>query len=585
LMHLLWLLLLIPACAHRLPEASEQRGFAPSAHYEEAPEFGGELYVVEAGARDAPPLLLIHGLGDKGTRDFDPILPDLTRRYRVLAFDLPGLARSSRRADIYSPARYAALIRAMARRHFGDRAVAVLGHSMGGAIALQFAANHPEQVERLMLFDVAGILHYREYMREVIAGSPKTAWQRLRYGTRETLFAIGMFPAQRMKLETLALEANATLRGFFSSSRTASLLFIQHDFGPAIRAVRAPTFIGWGKLDSVAPPRTAMILRSQLPVRQYVEFAKSGHVPMTTEPAAVSAAVHKFMSAAAYVERAPEHPALIARNGVCERRRDRLFEGDYDTIKIHRCKGVVLRHVRARQLVIDRSEAVLEDVQLDSPGTAATFRRSRLRWSGGRVSGEVCILADASEMDLGGVRCAFHGQSIRVLQPTRLLASVSALEKQGETRLHGEYELIRTQEGALEEMPVGDERRAEHSRSARAKEDLAGEWLVGEDFTGASLRGIDLTGARLDGAKLDGADLREAHIVSARLVQAQLRGANLVRAELHDSDLRHADLRGADLSDVMGLEDALLEHARFDGSTKFPVGFSPVAHRMRREPP
>jgi pimeloyl-ACP methyl ester carboxylesterase len=576
-------LLFLVACAHGPSRASEESDVSLRARFEPAPEFGGELYVTEAGPRNAPPLVLLHGLGEQGARDFDPILLDLTMRYRVLAFDLPGLARSPHQGDVYSPRRYAALVSAMVARHFGQRAVAVLGHSMGGAIAIQFAADHPEQVERLMLLDVAGILHYREYMREVIAGSPKTTWKRTVSGARRTLFSIGMFPARRMKLETLALEASPTLRAFFSSSRTAALLFVQHDFGPAIRRVRAPTLIGWGALDSVAPLRTAMILRSQLPTQRYVEFAQSGHVPMRSEPQAVFAAVQSFMDEPPVVAPKVERPAFVGRNGVCERRSDRLFQGDYDTITIHRCKGVVLRHVRARELIVDRSEVVLEDVQLGSLGAAATFRRSRVRWSGGRIFAETCIVTDASALDLGGVQCGFRAQSIEVLQPTRMLTSASVLRRETETPLHGEYDLFRTRKGALDELPpLHDGHYTQYSRSTLSAGDLAGEWLVGEDLSGAALRGADLSDARMDDAKLDGADLREARIDSTRLSGASLRGANLAGARLHASDLRGADLCGADLSQAV-IEDSLFEGAVFDDGTRFPPGFE--LSKLRRAAP
>ena len=552
--------------------------------FEEAPEFGGSLYVMEVGPEDGAPLVLIHGLGTNGARDFDPILLELARRFRVLAFDLPGLARSSHRDDNYAPGRYAALVSGLVTRHFGARPVSVLGHSMGGAIAIQFAGDHPELVERLLLFNVAGILHYREYLRAVIAGSPQTTWERTLAGARKVLFNIGMFPARRMRLEDLALDASPTLRSFFSSGRTAALLFIQHDFGPAIRRVRAPTFIGWGALDNVAPLRTAMILRSQLPLRGYREFAGSGHVPMRSEPAAVAEAVHAFMDTPLGVDAESARPRTVGRVGVCERRRDRVFEGEFDKIVIHRCKNVTLRHVRARELVVDRSEVELADVSLESSSTAVSLRRSRVHWSGGAIRADVCIVTDGSTINLGGVQCSFRSESIRVLQPTRIIASASVLEGAQQTRLHGEYQLFRTQEGALPELrPLAEGHYTKNSRSSLREQELAGEWLVNEDMTGAALLAADLSEARLDGAVLEGADLRGATLSGARLNRARLRGANLRGAKMRECDLREADLRGADLRDT-NLDATRLEGARFDDSTKFPPGFSPYTCAMRLEP-
>jgi pimeloyl-ACP methyl ester carboxylesterase len=447
-----WLLLaLLAGCARaHAPAPLPLRKLDVQESFEPAPEFGGQLYVLQAGPRDGPPLVLIHGLGAQGARDFEPLLPTLSKHYRVLAFDLPGLARSGRRNDVYSPQRYTRLVSALVARHFTGP-VAVLGHSMGGALALQLAADHPEQVSRLLVLDVAGVLHWREYMREVIAGSRKTAWQRALAGTRKLLWTIGMLPARRMQLQDLALEVSPTLRGFFSSSRTAALLFIQHDFGPAIRRVRAPTFVGWGALDTVAPPRTAALLRSQLPVAQFSLFDQSGHTPMRDEPEAVADAVVRFLDAPS-ADVPVERPGRVGRDGSCERSRDLLFEGDYDTLTIHRCKGVVLRHVRAQSIVIDRSEVELEDVNLESLNIAATIRRSRVRWTGGKLRAEVCAETDGSVLDLAGVRCAYRSESIRVHRPSRFVASASVLSGSRDITLHGEYELFRTTPGVLDEL-------------------------------------------------------------------------------------------------------------------------------------
>src|SRR5579872_4480736 len=125
--------------------------------------FGGQLYVVTAGpargAPAAPPLVLVHGLGELGVRDFYPLLPALTRGRLVILFDLPGFGRSGRANAEYTPDRYAAVLSRVIAR-YADGPVDVLGHSMGGAIALSHAANYPQQVRRLVVVDAAGILNH-----------------------------------------------------------------------------------------------------------------------------------------------------------------------------------------------------------------------------------------------------------------------------------------------------------------------------------------------------------------------------------------------------------------------------------------
>ncbi|MFG3055252.1 alpha/beta fold hydrolase [Kitasatospora sp. NPDC048239] len=100
------------------------------------------------GAAGAPPLLLLHALGERGA-DWDGVLPQLAPHHRVYALDLRGHGGSDR------PARYGlelmrddvvAFLDAL-----GLARVDLVGHSMGGVVAYLLAQSHPERVGRLVL--------------------------------------------------------------------------------------------------------------------------------------------------------------------------------------------------------------------------------------------------------------------------------------------------------------------------------------------------------------------------------------------------------------------------------------------------
>ena len=110
---------------------------------------GVNLYYETHGAADATPLILLHGGLGSGEM-FGPILPTLAATHRVIAVDLQGHGRT---ADIDRPLDIrlmgddiAALI-----DHLGLGRADVMGYSLGGGVALQTAARHPEVVHRLVI--------------------------------------------------------------------------------------------------------------------------------------------------------------------------------------------------------------------------------------------------------------------------------------------------------------------------------------------------------------------------------------------------------------------------------------------------
>ena len=106
---------------------------------------GVRTRVLEAGRESAPALVLIHGFLES-RRTWDDLIDDLAERFHVIAPDLPGFGESEKP----NPARYAYGIESHAEAIadliavFGVGRASVVGHAMGGAIAMTLAATHPE---------------------------------------------------------------------------------------------------------------------------------------------------------------------------------------------------------------------------------------------------------------------------------------------------------------------------------------------------------------------------------------------------------------------------------------------------------
>ena len=139
----------------------ESRG-SPALHFAEGPDAG-------------PPLLLLHGV-TRGWRDWESLLPALTRTWRVIAIDQRGHGGAARAAS-YLVTDYVADVVRFVREEIGAPLV-IFGHSLGAMVAAAVAAEIPERVRGVVLEDPP--FHT---MGNRIAGS---AWQAQFIGMRET---------------------------------------------------------------------------------------------------------------------------------------------------------------------------------------------------------------------------------------------------------------------------------------------------------------------------------------------------------------------------------------------------------------
>lgn len=109
-----------------------------------------EIFVREIGSPDAPPVVLLHGAGFDGESNFYRIIPALTDHYRLIVPDHRAHGRSDRTRGRIDIETFADDLEQVLDALGIDR-VAVFGYSMGGMVALSFAARHPERVTALVL--------------------------------------------------------------------------------------------------------------------------------------------------------------------------------------------------------------------------------------------------------------------------------------------------------------------------------------------------------------------------------------------------------------------------------------------------
>ncbi|MCP2257505.1 Pimeloyl-ACP methyl ester carboxylesterase [Streptoalloteichus tenebrarius] len=136
----------------------------------------GETFVLASGPADAPPLVLLHGSGSNSTQWMDRI-PDLVRHFRVYCVDVigePGLSAPSR--PPLDSDRYARWLDAVLDL-LGVERVRIMGMSLGGWLALDYATRRPARVERLALSCPGGLGRQKKgFLLKAILLSPLGRW-------------------------------------------------------------------------------------------------------------------------------------------------------------------------------------------------------------------------------------------------------------------------------------------------------------------------------------------------------------------------------------------------------------------------
>ena len=126
---------------------------APDTRYVEVD--GHPVRVRESGPSDGPPVVLIHGIG-RSLEDWQPTQELLSKQHRVISLDLPGFGLTRRMKGHWGLEGFARAVVALLDTLGEKRPVHVMGNSLGGAVAMTLAGNHPDRVASLLLVNSAG---------------------------------------------------------------------------------------------------------------------------------------------------------------------------------------------------------------------------------------------------------------------------------------------------------------------------------------------------------------------------------------------------------------------------------------------
>jgi proline iminopeptidase len=208
------------------------------------------------------------------------------------------------------------------REQLGFERWAVLGHSFGGHVALEYALRYPERVSRLVLLDTAGDARWsQENAMDVLAGrgySPRTvAIARRFYNGRIapkdfTRASMRLVRAYDSRFSYVRLAQDMLEGGWRMKTRPEALAF---GFGQLIRGwtvmdrlgeIQMPTLVMAGHDDFLYPPESQALLAAGIPNARLRIIERAGHNPHTERKAATLEAVADFLAAAPDAQRASD---------------------------------------------------------------------------------------------------------------------------------------------------------------------------------------------------------------------------------------------------------------------------------------
>lgn len=423
-----------PATAHPLPADWNSQVVRE-------PVLGTLLHVVNAGDRENPPLVLLHGLGQNGLRDWHNIIESLKDHYYILTLDFPGFGQSQLPLDRLSPEHFAAIVHWLVQSH-DLPPVHLAGHSMGGAVALYYAAAYPHTVQRLTLIDAAGILHRAAFvksMADVDQGSYSFLPDRLERKVAKLMNfgnslveKVNLLPDFTLPLHQYDPAWNALLGD--SPNANAALSLVHTDYSPVVEAVTTPTTIIWGEQDPVAPLRTGYMLQGLIPNSRLHVIPGAEHVPIKTHTATVAALMRAPYSLPQKRAAMPASETVVE----CRGRTGEHYSGSFQRLILEGCLNTVLTDVSAVSLELRNSTATALRLRITGNTTGVTLRNSALQLTSGRIQAPVAISLDDSRLDIAGTRLEAGKTALQVGARSVVIASVSQVNSPHyRGKLHG----------------------------------------------------------------------------------------------------------------------------------------------------
>ena len=277
---------------------------------------GQPLTYVQAGS--GPVLLLIHGIAGS-LENWQAVIEPLARGNTVVAPDLPGHGRSAPGAGDYSLGALAAALRDLLVA-LGHEHATLVGHSLGGGVAMQFAYQFPELTERLVLVSSGGL---GPEVSAILRAAALPGADRFIAATAALGNTVGTKVARGLGAVGLrpSTDVAEVARGYASlvdrDRRAAFLATLRGVVGTGGQRVHAgdrfylaegmPVLIIWGARDPIIPAQHGQNAHEAIVGSRLEIFEGVGHLPQLEAPGLFIAALERFIAETEPARIDPEH--------------------------------------------------------------------------------------------------------------------------------------------------------------------------------------------------------------------------------------------------------------------------------------
>ena len=302
----------------------------PSLHFRTIHGYRRAFRVAGSG----PALLLIHGVGDDSTT-WESVHARLAQRFTVIAPDLLGHGESDKPRADYSLAAFANGMRDLLAVLGIDR-VTVVGHSLGGGVAMQLAYQYPHLIERLVLVGSGGVT-------KDVSIALRLAALPMGSEALTVLRAPGTLPALKLAGRAVGAVLGSTKFGRDLPDVIRLLTRLQDKaalsaFSRTLRAVvdgrgqlvtmldrsylmqSIPLQLIWGEDDLIIPVSHASLAHAEIPGSRLAIFEHSGHMPFHDHPGRFVDVIERFVDTTQPAEHDPDVTARMLRTGTAAHR-------------------------------------------------------------------------------------------------------------------------------------------------------------------------------------------------------------------------------------------------------------------------